>query len=321
VSARDLVDVYNELDRMDLRTMRVVEAAHRRHEYVPVELIARWLDEDELEVAEVLRKLHRLGILKRRKGAYVGYRLTLLGYDILALQTLRKLGYVERISPTPVGVGKESVVYAGESALGEKVAIKLHRVGTSSFKHVRKFRSWIGDRRHLTILYESRLSARMEYKALVVAYRVGARVPKPVAVNRHAVVMEFVDGVELYRVRELVNAKDVLDEIVDNVLKVFEGAGIIHGDLSEYNVLLDQDEGVWIIDWPQWIPYDWPNAEEVFKRDLENIARYFSKHYALEVDLSSLVSKAFSSIIRASPRELFEESMRELIEEERELNL
>jgi RIO kinase 1 len=53
-------------------------------------------------------------------------------------------------------------------------------------------------------------------------------------------------------------------------------AGIIHGDLSEFNVLVGAD-GLVIIDLPQAV--DAPsnnNAESMLKRDVNNITQYFS---------------------------------------------
>ena len=54
--------------------------------------------------------------------------------------------------------------------------------------------------------------------------------------------------------------------------------------MSEYNILLDGNNDVWIIDWPQAVTLDHPNAEFLIKRDLRNIIRYFARKYDLTLD-------------------------------------
>ncbi|HRH73361.1 MAG TPA: RIO1 family regulatory kinase/ATPase, partial [Zoogloea sp.] len=68
-------------------------------------------------------------------------------------------------------------------------------------------------------------------------------------------------------------------------------AGIVHGDLSEYNVLLD-DNGPVIIDLPQAVDAAAnQNASAMLARDVNNLATYFGQfapelletHYAPEI--------------------------------------
>ena len=58
-------------------------------------------------------------------------------------------------------------------------------------------------------------------------------------------------------------------------------AGYIHGDLSEFNVLLSE-QGPVIIDLPQAIQSTANNAFRLFERDINNLAAYFSR-FAPEV--------------------------------------
>lgn len=54
-------------------------------------------------------------------------------------------------------------------------------------------------------------------------------------------------------------------------------AGIVHGDLSEFNVLLD-DQGPVIIDLPQAVDAAANNhAESMFERDVDNITSYYGQ--------------------------------------------
>ncbi|WP_243669959.1 hypothetical protein [Vulcanisaeta sp. JCM 16161] len=155
MSIKSLVDAYDQLDSFDLRILRVIEIGHRKFEYVPLEVIVDWSKRSEELVGKSLRKLNALGMVIRYRGNYTGYRLTFMGYDALALHTLAKRGIIERVSPTPIGVGKESDVYAGDAVGDGKVVLKFHRLGRTSFRQIRRFRAWIGNRRHITWLYES----------------------------------------------------------------------------------------------------------------------------------------------------------------------
>ena len=281
---KDLVAIYDSLSKLDLRVLRVVEVLHRKYEYVDYSAIVAYVGEDEHEVAKSLDRLNRARLVQRVRGAYTGYRLTFLGYDVLALHTLRKRGVVARISPTPIGVGKESDVLAGETAGGLAVAIKLHRVGRVSFRNVRRLRAWLGDRRHITWLYEARLSAHAEFIALTNAFRLGANVPEPIDVNRHAVVMRLVrDGVELARLRELEGAEEAAETVLADVETIVREGSMVHGDLSGFNILVAGDGTPYIIDWPQWVPANSPAAPDALRRDLQNVAKAFER-LGVEVD-------------------------------------
>ncbi len=290
MSIKSLVWAYNELNKLDLRVLRVIEIGHRKFEYVPLELIIKWVGKDEEKISRSLRKLNGLGMIQRYKGSYIGYRLTYHGYDALALHTLVKRGIISKLSPTPLGVGKESDVYVGDSELGIKIVIKFHRLGRTSFRNTRKFRVWVGDRRHITWLYESRLSAHMEYKALTLAYNVNVKVPKPITVNRHAVVMEYIDNsLQLSEVK-LEEPEKVLEDIIEQVRKTYKEASIVHGDLSKFNVLVNLDNGdIRIIDWSQFVPRGYRNALELLKRDLQNIIDFFNEYYDVETNLDEVV--------------------------------
>lgn len=284
MSIKSLVDAYNALDKVDLRVLRVMEIAHSKYIYIPYKLIVNWSKYNEEIISKSLSKLNKLKLIQRMRGPYEGYRLTFRSYDILALHTLRKMNKVVSISPTPIGVGKEAEVYVGEAPGGLKVALKFHRTGTSSFIHVRKFRAFVRRRRHLTKLYEARLSAQMEYIALTEVFDAGGKVPEPIAANRHVVVMRYIDGVELYRA-EPANPKAVLED-VEATIEAALSKGIVHGDLTQYNILVLSDEA-FVIDWPQWIPIHHPNAIEILNRDLIKLNDYLKK-YNVEINIEKI---------------------------------
>jgi RIO kinase 2 len=69
------------------------------------------------------------------------------------------------------------------------------------------------------------------------------------------------------------------------VKKAYLKAGVIHADLSEYNIILKPDMHILIIDWPQYVMRNHPNAQQLLMRDVKNVLRYFSRRYRLKVKI------------------------------------
>jgi len=66
---------------------------------------------------------------------------------------------------------------------------------------------------------------------------------------------------------------------------------VIHADLSEYNVVLKSDGHVLIIDWPQFVRVDHPNADVLLRRDVRNILRFFLRRYGVMRDVDSVLKE------------------------------
>jgi len=62
---------------------------------------------------------------------------------------------------------------------------------------------------------------------------------------------------------------------MENVGKLYK-AGLIHADLSEYNILMGKK--IYFIDFAQGTIKDSIMAQDFLKRDIENITRYFSNY-------------------------------------------
>ena len=105
-------------------------------------------------------------------------------------------------------------------------------------------------------------------------------------------------GVDLYRVRDLRDPLGVLKDILETVLRAYRDAGIIHGDLSPYNIMVTRDhdsERCYVIDWPQWIRAGDEKGLEILRRDLRYMAEFFSKKYGLGIDPEDLFARVVGS--------------------------
>jgi len=283
------VKVFRQLEPEDIKVLATIEVDLSRHRFVPERDILRLSGLAEKEVKYRLERLNSLGLIYRWMGPYVGYMLSTAGYDCLALNALVKAGVLESLGK-PLGVGKESDVYDALTQNGERVAVKFHRLGRVSFRQTRRLRGYLLNRRHASWLYQSRLAAEKEVEALKLVYPCGVSVPKPIAHNRHVVVMGMIEGECLFRFTEIPNPEEILDEILENVRKAYVKAGVIHGDLSEFNVVLASDWHVLIIDWPQFVRTDHPNADFLLKRDIRNVLNFFKRKFKIARDLQEALN-------------------------------
>ncbi len=277
---------YRKLVDRDFKVLRVIERFMPRYEYVPLEVIEKSLPSiPSTHIDSSLRKLNQLKLVRRRVGDYIGYRLTFMGLDVLALKSLVDRGILAALGDK-LGVGKESDVYSALTPSDERVIVKFHRLGRTSFQHVLKHRHFVVDKPRYSWLYYAKLAGEREYKALAELYRAKAYVPKPLAYSRHAVVIEYIEGVELYEYTNPLDPESMLQKILDTIRIAYTVVGIVHGDLSEYNIMVtvkNEEEIPLIIDWPQYVEKEHPLAQQLLKRDISYVLRFFKKKYGVYV--------------------------------------
>lgn len=281
-SAEIAVQVFRDLKNEDLRVLQVIEIAMSKHEFVPIETIMKYTNFAFEEIEFRIDRLLKRHLIHGRRGPYIGYTLNYAGYDCLAINALVKADVLQSFGK-PLGVGKESDVYDALNPKGERIAVKFHRLGRISFRQTIRKRGYTLQHTHW--LYQSRLAAEKEFQALKLVYPNGVSVPKPISQNRHVIAMGIIEGAELAEWKEIPQPEKVLREILRNIKQAFCKAGIIHADLSEYNILLKPDLQVLIIDWPQYIQNDHPNAQELLKRDVKNILKFFKRKHNLKTNL------------------------------------
>jgi len=278
-SAEVAVHVFRKLESEDFRILHIIEAAMSKREFVPKEQIAKYAKLPMDRIDFTLSRLNKLGLIYGMQGAYVGHTLNYAGYDCLAINALVKAEVIEAFGK-PLGVGKEADVYDALNPAGVRVAVKFHRLGRISFRQTRRKRGYATERAGW--LFQSRLAAEREFQALKLVYQHGVAVPEPLSQNRHAIAMGIIEGAELAKWKEISKPEKILKEILRNVKKTYLKAGVIHADLSEYNIILQPNMHILIIDWPQYVMADHPNARQLLMRDVRNILKYFSRKHRLK---------------------------------------
>ncbi|MDM7920318.1 MAG: serine/threonine-protein kinase RIO2 [Methanosarcina sp.] len=286
----EVLKVFNKLDAKDFRVLTGIETGMKHFEWVPIEELNKYtkLPFDKLEYR--LKKLVRDKLVVRTTQPYEGFQIYFEGYDALALNAFVKRKSISAIGDE-IGVGKESVIFEAirqpELAIGEPfpVIIKFHREGRTSFKQIKRVREHLGEREHFSWIYAARLAAQREYEIMSKLYP-QVSVPKPLDQNRHAIVMELAKGSLLSKTK-LVDPEWYLDEILKQV-KITYSLGVIHADLSEYNIFVSED-GVQLIDWPQYVTPDHPHADEILERDVSNILTHFYRKYNIKKELREVL--------------------------------
>ncbi len=193
-----------------------------------------------------------------------------------ALEKLRK-EYYEELKDC-ISTGKEANVFLASSKKGF-VAVKIFRIYTSSFDKMSPYIlgdprfSRVGKKKH-EIVY---LWARKEFRNLSKAFEAGVRVPKPLACNQNVLVMEFIGegsaASKLLKDAKINDWQRYYDEIIIGMKKLLK-AGLIHADLSEFNILDYKGKPVFI-DMGQSILKEHPNAQFFLKKDFDNINKFF----------------------------------------------
>jgi RIO kinase 2 len=275
----NVASVMADLETEDFYLLSGVEQGMRFSEYVAREKLPEF---SQLTAEDVDYRLDRCadrGLIERKTIQYEGFKLTFEGYDALALHTLVERDTIDGMG-APLGVGKESDVYEVRSY--RPMALKFHREGYTNFREVMKEREYTADREHVSWQYTARKAAEREYDALETLYP-EVSVPRPADQNRHAIVMEKVDGVELARTKLTDRQVVPILELLLSEMATAYAEGYVHADMSEHNVFVT-DEGVVVFDWPQAVPTDHANATELLERDVANITGYFGRKYPAQID-------------------------------------
>lgn len=209
------------------------------------------------------------------------------------LNALSKMGFLDELI-SGIKTGKEAAVFLGKNSEA-LVAVKMYTdLRVRSFKRDASYREgrFIGDSRiekaieqgsHKGLNAHQILWVQEEFRQMQYLYEYGVRVPKAIAVNGIALIMEFIgdeNGNPAPRISDLKMEKDEAEEAfrqsVQN-LRLIVRSGRVHGDYSTFNILWHNEEAV-VIDFPQVIEFkNNPNANAFLERDVRSLCKSFIK--------------------------------------------
>lgn len=273
------------LSKSDFRVLTAVEMGSKSHLVVPIQMI---LSFSGLRNMAVLNKsisiLSKINLINREKNAkYDGYKLTYHGYDYLALKAMVNRNSIAALGQQ-IGIGKESDIFTVASADGQTHVLKVHRLGRVSFKAVKSQRDYLGKRESATWIQMSKLSAQKEWTFMRALYHAGFSVPVPIDTSRHHVVMSLVKGTDLRKCLELDDPARVYALLMDFALRLANN-GLVHCDFNEFNIMVCEydpehpEREVVVMDFPQCVSIDHPNAQELFERDINSIRHFFATKF------------------------------------------
>lgn len=213
-------------------------------------------------------------------------------FDRLTLEGVYRLIHrkvIDRIHGV-VKAGKEARVYWGQGPDGAELAIKIYYTATAEFR--RGMMKYIdGDPRFRRVKRDLRSViytwTQKEFKNLKLAEEAGVNSPRSIAFYRNILVMSFIgrDGVPAPLLREVepVDPETFYGRLLREMRLLYTRVGLVHGDLSEYNVMVWEGDPV-IFDISQAVLRVHPMSDELILRDIKNVNSYFKKQGVEVID-------------------------------------
>lgn len=228
-------------------------------------------------ISDVLRKVKagkEASVYLCRSGSSIGARL--VAAKVYRPRTLRNLKNDAIYRTGRIDLGEDGVALFREADVN--AIIKRTKYG-EELRHT----SWIA----------------YEFKTLEKLYEVGANVPKPYAMLKNSILMEYIgdDGMPAPTLNSVTldpqEARPLFDRVIRNVDLLLKNERI-HGDLSAYNILY-WDDDITLIDFPQVVhPEMNPSAWTIFQRDVARVCRYFASQ-GVKRDARALAADLWTS--------------------------
>ncbi len=199
---------------------------------------------------------------------------------IRIIHTMASQGHIDHLEFT-ISTGKEAHVFRAADRAGHYRAVKIYKIETSDFRRMEdyldfepRFKKAKHDKRNIVFSWTQK-----EFSSLQKFQKFNVPVPTPLAAKENVLVMEFIGekGQPAPRLKDA-KIKD-MERFYKHVCKAIAdmlNSKLIHGDLSEYNILVKNDLPV-IIDCGQSIPTIHPNAKKFYERDIKNMLKVFHR--------------------------------------------
>ena len=221
-------------------------------------------------------------------------------FTLKTLEILKRKHYFDEFSRA-IKTGKEGDVYLAmsepesEEDEGKKYAIKMFRMTSANFKKISsyiqrdyRFKTIRGNTRKVILMW-----AQKEYRNLLKAYQAGVRVPYPYKQMNNVIVMDYISGGMLKDV-VLEHPEEFFEDLLEQLFLLRHDAQLIHGDLSEFNILVEDQLPV-IIDVGQAMTIknndDFKEFYDLYLRDVKRVVEYFTKRYSLEITIDDILKR------------------------------
>jgi RIO kinase 1 len=201
-------------------------------------------------------------------------------FDDFTERNLFKLsskGYFDELE-SPFSMGKEANIFIARKG-DKRIIVKIYRLTTCDFFKMYEYLK--GDPRFNVEKNRRKIIfswAKREYYNLLKARSGGVRVPSVYGYFFNILVMELIGDdlpCPLLKDKFPKNPKLFFDELINQIKKLYK-AGLVHADLSHFNIMNFDDRPV-LIDFSQSTVLDHPMSDYFLLRDVKNVCSFFSK--------------------------------------------
>ncbi|CAH9143820.1 unnamed protein product [Cuscuta epithymum] len=186
-----------------------------------------------------------------------------------------------------ISTGKEANVYHATKSDGQELAIKIYKTSILVFKDRDRYVQGDYRFRYGYCKHNPRKMvktwAEKEMRNLMRLKAAGIRCPTPIILKLHVLVMEFIGkgGWAAPRLKDAALPLDRLREgyveIIMVMRRLYQNCKLVHGDLSEYNILYYEGH-LYIIDVSQSVDLDHPHSLDFLREDCVHVSDFFRKH-------------------------------------------
>ncbi|KAI3684432.1 hypothetical protein L6452_33656 [Arctium lappa] len=185
-----------------------------------------------------------------------------------------------------ISTGKEANVYHATRSDGQELAIKVYKTSVLVFKDRDRYVQGDYRFRYGYCKHNPRKMvktwAEKEMRNLMRLKAAGIRCPTPILLRLHVLVMEFIGntGWAAPRLKDAALSLDKLREgyveMITIMRVLYQKCKLVHGDLSEYNILYHEGH-MFIIDVSQSVDLDHPHALDFLREDCVHVSDFFKK--------------------------------------------
>ncbi|CTQ40771.1 RIOK1, RIO kinase 1 [Babesia microti strain RI] len=269
---------------------------------------------DELSLRSTYWRKNEKGITKESRATV---QQVLDRRTLYRLSKLASIGAFIRLFGV-ISTGKEANIYEAMGNNGTRLVVKVYKTSILIFKDRSKYiqgefrfrRGYMSNKNPRKMVKQW---AEKEYRNLRRIIISGIRCPSPVALKDHVLVMQQITYGDIGVAARLHDYKYVNQYIYAQVICImrymYQKCRLIHGDLSEYNLLVGDNDLVYVIDVSQAIEHDHAEAMTFLRRDCVNVNNFFRRqpqvnilsnrllfHFITEDEDSALINKLHNTI-------------------------